>query len=105
MWLEQTQAPRSAGACVVMRGSEVPTPLKLARRAAEQGMGVVTPHGALAPALELLARTVRLVIAGVRLLNGYGPTEAWPPARRTTSRPPKPVRGSRLVREPGATAA
>ncbi|HEX5726759.1 MAG TPA: amino acid adenylation domain-containing protein, partial [Longimicrobiaceae bacterium] len=100
--LEQLLAPLAAGACVVMRGSEVPTPLELARQAAEQGMSVVNPPTAYwhqlaadPDALELLARSVRLVIAGgeamspaaarewasgpaagVRLLNGYGPTEA-----------------------------
>ncbi|WP_420127936.1 non-ribosomal peptide synthase/polyketide synthase, partial [Longimicrobium sp.] len=100
--LEQMLAPLSVGACVVMRGSEVPTPLELARQAAEQGMTVINPPTAYwhqlaadADALEILARTVRLVIAGgeamspaaargwasgpasgVRLLNGYGPTEA-----------------------------
>src|SRR5687768_534044 len=84
-----------------MRGSEVPTPMELARQAAEQGMSVINPptaywHQLVADpdALELLARSVRLVIAGgeamspaaarewtsgpaagVRLLNGYGPTE------------------------------
>ncbi|HYH79010.1 MAG TPA: amino acid adenylation domain-containing protein, partial [Longimicrobium sp.] len=99
--LEQMLAPLSAGACVVLRGNEVPTPLELARQAAEQGMSVVNPptaywHQLVADpgALEILARTVRLVIAGgeamspaaargwatgpaagVRLLNGYGPTE------------------------------
>ncbi|WP_420127864.1 amino acid adenylation domain-containing protein, partial [Longimicrobium sp.] len=99
--LEQMLAPLAAGACVVMRGSEVPTPLELARQAAEQGMTVINPptaywHQLVADceALELLARSVRLVIAGgeamspaaarewasgpaagVRLLNGYGPTE------------------------------
>ncbi|HEU4561490.1 MAG TPA: AMP-binding protein, partial [Longimicrobium sp.] len=95
-------APLSAGACVVVRGSEIPTPLELARRAAVQGLTVINPptaywHQLAADpgALELLAGTVRLVIAGgeamspaaarewaagpaacVRLLNGYGPTEA-----------------------------
>ncbi|HEU4882195.1 MAG TPA: amino acid adenylation domain-containing protein [Longimicrobium sp.] len=99
--LEQTLAPLSAGACVVMRGNEVPTPLELARQAAEQGMTVINPPTAYwhqlaadPEALALLACTVRLVIAGgeamspaaarewasgpaagVRLLNGYGPTE------------------------------
>ncbi|HEX9936697.1 MAG TPA: non-ribosomal peptide synthetase, partial [Longimicrobium sp.] len=100
--VEQMLAPLSAGACVVMRGSEVPTPLELARRAAAQGLTVINPPTAYwhqlaadRDALELLARSVRLVIAGgeamspaaarewasgpaagVRLLNGYGPTEA-----------------------------
>ncbi|HVG45264.1 MAG TPA: non-ribosomal peptide synthetase, partial [Longimicrobium sp.] len=100
--VEQMLAPLAAGACVVVRGSEVPTPLELARQAAEQGMSVVNPPTAYwhqlagdPDALELLARSVRLVIvggeamspaaardwvsgpaAGVRLLNGYGPTEA-----------------------------
>ncbi|WP_420127865.1 non-ribosomal peptide synthase/polyketide synthase [Longimicrobium sp.] len=99
--LEQMLAPLAAGACVVMRGSEVPTPLELARQAAEQGMTVINPPTAYwhqlaadSEALELLARSVRLVIAGgeamspvaarewasgpaagVRLVNGYGPTE------------------------------
>jgi amino acid adenylation domain-containing protein len=94
-------APLSAGACVVMRGSEVPTPLELARRAAAQGLTVINlptaywhPLAADRDALGLLAHPVRLVIAGgeamsaaaarewasgpasgVRLLNGYGPTE------------------------------
>jgi amino acid adenylation domain-containing protein len=100
--LEQLLAPLLAGACVVMRGNEVPTPLELGRQAAEQGLTVINPPTAYwhqlvadADALELLARSVRLVIAGgeamspaaargwaagpaagVRLLNGYGPTEA-----------------------------
>ncbi|HEU0055201.1 MAG TPA: amino acid adenylation domain-containing protein, partial [Longimicrobium sp.] len=99
--LEQILAPFSAGACVVIRGNEIPTPLELARRAVEQGITVINPptaywHQLVADpdALELLARSVRLVIAGgeamspaasrewaagpaarVRLLNGYGPTE------------------------------
>ncbi|HEX9939569.1 MAG TPA: amino acid adenylation domain-containing protein, partial [Longimicrobium sp.] len=99
--VEQMLAPLSAGACVVMRGSEVPTPLELARRAAAQGLTVINlptaywhPLAADRDALELLAPSVRLVIAGgeamsaaaarewasgpasgVRLLNGYGPTE------------------------------
>jgi acyl-CoA synthetase (AMP-forming)/AMP-acid ligase II len=85
-----------------MRGNEVPTPLELARQVAEQGLTVINPPTAYwhqlvadADALELIARTVRLVIAGgeamspaaargwaagaaagVRLLNAYGPTEA-----------------------------
>ncbi|HEX6745683.1 MAG TPA: amino acid adenylation domain-containing protein [Longimicrobium sp.] len=100
--LEQMLAPLAAGACVVVRGSEVPTPLELARQAAAQGLTVINPPTAYwhqlaadAAALELLARSVRLVIAGgeamspaaargwsagpaagVRLLNAYGPTEA-----------------------------
>ncbi|HEU4881856.1 MAG TPA: amino acid adenylation domain-containing protein [Longimicrobium sp.] len=99
--LEQTLAPLVTGACVVVRGNEVPTPLELARQAAEQGMTVINPPTAYwhqlaadPEALALLARTVRLVIAGgeamipaaarewsagpaagVRLLNAYGPTE------------------------------
>ncbi|HYR06896.1 MAG TPA: amino acid adenylation domain-containing protein, partial [Longimicrobium sp.] len=99
--LEQVLAPLAAGACVVMRGKEIPTPLELARQAVEQGMSVVNPptaywHQLVADpdALEILARTVRLVIAGgeamspaaarewasgpasgVRVLNAYGPTE------------------------------
>ncbi|HEU0053586.1 MAG TPA: condensation domain-containing protein, partial [Longimicrobium sp.] len=99
--VEQVLAPLAAGACVVMRGPEIPTPLELARQVAEQGITVVNPPTAYwhqlasdAVALELLARTARLVIAGgeamspaaarewanspaagVRLLNGYGPTE------------------------------
>ncbi|HET7460488.1 MAG TPA: amino acid adenylation domain-containing protein, partial [Longimicrobium sp.] len=99
--LEQLLAPLSAGACVVLRGAEVPTPIELARQAVEQGMTVINPptaywHQLVAEpaALELLARSVRLVIAGgeamspaaardwaagptagVRLLNAYGPTE------------------------------
>ncbi|HVH11877.1 MAG TPA: condensation domain-containing protein, partial [Longimicrobium sp.] len=99
--LEQMLAPLSAGACVVLRGSEIPTPLELARQVAEQRLTVINPPTAYwhqlvadAAAVELLARSVRLVIAGgeamnaaaarewgaspaagVRLLNGYGPTE------------------------------
>jgi amino acid adenylation domain-containing protein len=99
--VEQVLAPLSAGACVVVRGNEVPTPLELARRAAAQRLTVINPptaywHQLAADpgALEILARTARLVItggeamspaaarewaagpaAGVRLLNGYGPTE------------------------------
>ncbi|HET7233826.1 MAG TPA: amino acid adenylation domain-containing protein [Longimicrobium sp.] len=100
--VEQLLAPLSAGACVVMRGKDVPTPLELARQAAEEGLTVINPPTAYwhqlaadPAALELLARSVRLAIAGgeamspaaargwaagpaagVRLLNGYGPTEA-----------------------------
>jgi len=102
--VEQMLVPLAAGACVVVRGGEVPTPLELARHVAEQGITVVDPPTAYwhqlaadAAALELLARTARLVLsggeamslaaardwaagpaaaAGVRLLNGYGPTEA-----------------------------
>jgi amino acid adenylation domain-containing protein len=99
--LEQMLAPLAAGACVVMRGNEVPTPLELARQAAAQGLTVINPPTAYwhqlaadPDALKLLAGSVRLVIAGgeamspaaarewasgpaagVRLLNGYGPTE------------------------------
>ncbi|HYH80463.1 MAG TPA: amino acid adenylation domain-containing protein, partial [Longimicrobium sp.] len=99
--VEQVLAPLSAGACVVVRGNEVPTPLELARRAAAQGLTVINLPTAYwhqlaadRDALELLAGSVRLVIAGgeamspaatrewaagpaagVRLLNGYGPTE------------------------------
>src|SRR3954468_4508294 len=41
--LEEMLAPLVAGACVVMRGSEVPTPLELARQAVEQGITVFDP--------------------------------------------------------------
>ncbi|HEU4557883.1 MAG TPA: amino acid adenylation domain-containing protein, partial [Longimicrobium sp.] len=69
--VEQILAPLSAGACVVVRGSEIPTPLELARRASAEGLTVINPptaywHQLAADpgALELLAGTVRLVIAG-----------------------------------------
>ncbi|HEU4452764.1 MAG TPA: condensation domain-containing protein, partial [Longimicrobium sp.] len=97
--VEQILAPLAAGACVVVRGAEVPSPAELAAFVRGQGITVVNPPTAYwhqlvddAPARDAVKAAARLVIAGgeamrvdaarawaaapggARLLNGYGPT-------------------------------
>ena len=98
--VEQMVAPLAAGACVVLRGADIPSPGALADFVREQGITVVNPPTAYwhqlvddAAARDAVKGAARLVLAGgeamradaarawaaapggARLLNGYGPTE------------------------------
>ncbi|HEX8391102.1 MAG TPA: amino acid adenylation domain-containing protein [Longimicrobium sp.] len=98
--MEQILAPLTAGAAIVMRGAEVPSPLELVDLVRAEGVTVVNPPTAYwhelvrdAAACESLRATARLVLAGgeamnpaearrwlatpgqARLLNVYGPAE------------------------------
>ncbi|HWK88949.1 MAG TPA: amino acid adenylation domain-containing protein, partial [Longimicrobium sp.] len=99
--LEQILAPLSAGACLVLRGAEVPSAAELAGLVRARRLALVNPptaywhHLTTEPdALAALAEHARLVLVGgeamnagaarrwmagparaVRLLNGYGLTE------------------------------